>query len=310
MLTELVKNKMKRAYEAADLSFRLTKDLRSRLALLSCYAGIVRDRNNPEEVALELSPDGASFPVRMRKSDIFTLSEIFFGREYSLRTRLPTSPIVFDCGANIGMSTIWFLSQLPGARVHAFEPEPENFRLLSANLSGRDDVVLNAAALGRESGNAALYLGEHSALHSVKNLEGGSRAVEVPAISLSDYMRKKRIDRIDLLKLDVEGSELEVLQGLGSLIDNVGVVIGEVHERVVDAGEFYAYVEARGFRCCMRRRVQPDAHLFELARPPKDLYVIPGAGHNDTYSTGGRPYLDAWRRFLGVSPELGSTLNS
>ena len=39
--------------------------------------------------------------------------------------------------------------------------------------------------------------------------------------------------------------------------------------------------------------------LFELARPPKELFVIPGAGHNDTYSTGGRPYLDAWRRFLG-----------
>ncbi len=39
--------------------------------------------------------------------------------------------------------------------------------------------------------------------------------------------------------------------------------------------------------------------LFELARPPKELFVIPGAGHNDTYVVGGRPYLDAWRRFLG-----------
>jgi len=44
--------------------------------------------------------------------------------------------------------------------------------------------------------------------------------------------------------------------------------------------------------------------LFDLARPPKDLYVIPGAGHNDAYSTGGRPYLDVWRRFLGSGLNL------
>lgn len=50
--------------------------------------------------------------------------------------------------------------------------------------------------------------------------------------------------------------------------------------------------------------------LYELARPPKELFVVPGAGHNDTYAVGGRPYLDAWRRFLGVSPEFRSGRNS
>jgi len=38
--------------------------------------------------------------------------------------------------------------------------------------------------------------------------------------------------------------------------------------------------------------------LFDLARPPKELFVVPGAGHNDAYSTGGEKYLEVWRRFL------------
>lgn len=44
--------------------------------------------------------------------------------------------------------------------------------------------------------------------------------------------------------------------------------------------------------------------LFELASPPKELYVIPGAGHNDTYAVGGEPYFAAWRRFLDAIDSL------
>jgi fermentation-respiration switch protein FrsA (DUF1100 family) len=58
------------------------------------------------------------------------------------------------------------------------------------------------------------------------------------------------------------------------------------------------------FLVAERDEIAPPAQgraLFELAAPPKELFVIPGAGHNDTYVVGGRPYLDAWRRFLGAA---------
>jgi fermentation-respiration switch protein FrsA (DUF1100 family) len=45
--------------------------------------------------------------------------------------------------------------------------------------------------------------------------------------------------------------------------------------------------------------------LYERAAPPKELFVIPGAGHNDTYGVGGRAYLEAWRRFLGSGLNSG-----
>jgi fermentation-respiration switch protein FrsA (DUF1100 family) len=50
-----------------------------------------------------------------------------------------------------------------------------------------------------------------------------------------------------------------------------------------------------------RDEIAPVSHarrLFDLARPPKELFVVPGAGHNDAYATGGEKYLEVWRRFL------------
>jgi FkbM family methyltransferase len=267
VLRELIKSKAARAVEAADLSLRLTKDLRSRAALLSCYGGILRDRNDASEVSFELRAGGQRFPVTMRRSDVFTLSEIFYDEEYAIYTRLQERPLVLDCGANVGLSGIWFLSRWPGARVHAFEPEPANFRFLSKNLGSRGDSVVNQAAVGREQGTVELHVAEHGAMHSVKDRSAGARTIDVPCVNLADYLRGKRIDRVDLLKLDVEGSELDVVEGLGSLIDDVGVIVGELHERMVDEAKFYRYVESKGFRRVKRSGAREEGvHLFELAR--------------------------------------------
>jgi hypothetical protein len=109
MATGFVRGKLKRAVEAADLSMRLTRDLRSCAALLSCYAGIARNPNDHSEVSFTVRLPRARFPITIRKSDIFTVSEIFFDREYALCTALPQNPVIFDCGANVGLSAIWFL---------------------------------------------------------------------------------------------------------------------------------------------------------------------------------------------------------
>ncbi len=267
MLRDLVKRKIRRALEAADLSMRLTKDLRSRAALLSCYAGITRDPNDASEVSFQLCLFDLAFPVTMRKCDIFTLSGIFFDRDYAIQTPLPRNPVVIDCGANIGLSAIWFLGRWPGARVHAFEPEPRNFRFLELNCGARSDVAVTQAAVGKARGAVRLHVAVHGALHSIKDPSAGSRAIEVPCLTLADYLRESAVDCVDVLKLDVEGSELDVLMGLGDQLDRVDVIVGQLHEKLVDEHEFYRYTDARGFRRVKRERAREgDVHLFELAR--------------------------------------------
>lgn len=267
MLTSFLRQKMERAFEAADLSLRLTRDLPSRAALLSCYAAILRNPNDVSEVSLDVSAFDAVFPVRMRKSDVFTLAEIFHDREYAVYTPLPRRPLVLDCGANIGLSAIWFLCRFAGSRVHVFEPSPDNFRFLKLNLGGRDDVVVNRAAVGKETGRVTLHVAEHGAMHSVRDASAGEATVSVDCLNLAEYMRDRSISKVDLLKLDVEGSEMDVVEGLGDRIDDIGVIVGELHETVVDETRFYGYLRERGFRLVKKERPRESGvHLFELAR--------------------------------------------
>lgn len=252
--------------EAADLTLRLTKDSRSRAALLSCYAGILLDPMDSDEVALNLSADGRLFPITMRKSDIFTMAEVLHEEQYAITSPVGPEPVILDCGANIGLSAIWFLSRFPGARVHCFEPEPGNFRLLEANVGSHPGVVLNRAAVGRASGTLRLGLSKSAAMHSLVGSTDGE-SIEVDVVALPEYIRARGLSKIDVLKLDVEGSELDVIEGMHDSLQHVRLIVGELHESLVDETAFYRQLDRQGFRMVRQARTKQDGvHMFEVAR--------------------------------------------
>lgn len=262
-------DRLRRAREASAL-LALAQDWRSRAALLACYGTLLRDVHDRREVAVRLRGTGRE--LRMRRCDILTLGEIFAERQYAIDAPLPERPVIVDAGANIGVTALWFLSRYPGARLHAFEPEPENFRLLEANFGGDPDVVLNRAGLLREPGVARFHLSPHAPMHSFRADAdaGAGESIEVDAFPLGAYLRDREIARVDLLKLDVEGSELDVLVGLGDEVARVGRIVGEVHERLVDVAAFYAALERAGFAKVRRIDFIDGAHEgvhgFEAAR--------------------------------------------
>ena len=128
-------------------------------------------------------------------------------------------------------------------------------------------IHLERAAVGARSGKATLGHGEFGGMHSLL-IDGAGEYVLL--IALADYMAKKKIAKIDLLKLDIEGSELDALKGLGDRIADVDVIVGEVHETLVDQAEFYSYLTSRGFRILWKRSFQGSeeqhVHGFEAAR--------------------------------------------
>lgn len=262
--------RLRRAREATYLLREHARGAGSWAALVACYASVLRSTTEKAEVSLRLRLNGAIYPFRMRKSDIFTLAEILHERQYELHVTLPPAPVIVDAGANIGVSALWLAAGHPGARMHAFEPEPDNFRLLSANLRGLPGMVLNQAAVGDSETPVVLRLAAHGAEHSVVEGASGEGTVSVPSVRLDHYFERQGIDRVDLLKLDVEGHELRALQGLGDRIDAVQAVIGECHERLVDAGAFYAFLESRGFRVLRRTHFgageADGTHVFEATR--------------------------------------------
>jgi FkbM family methyltransferase len=137
--------------------------------------------------------------------------------------------ICLDIGAHIGVGTL-ALARLvgPTGRVMAFEPEQGNFALLEANvrLNGYENVALHQAAVSNRSGEARLHVSDDNAGgHFLDNTTNGGRTMPVPTIILDELLES--IERLDFIKLDIQGAETAALQGMKRLLgqQECGVLI-------------------------------------------------------------------------------------
>ena len=136
-----------------------------------------------------------------------------------LRSTLPAGAVVVDAGANIGIYS-QFLSRCVGPTgvVHSFEPSPGNFRRLQSATRNLANVRLSQAAVGECSGRSKLYLSDKLNVdHRTYTSEGDSRrAVPIDIIALDDYFKPGQ--RVDLIKMDIQGYELHALRGANRLL--------------------------------------------------------------------------------------------
>jgi FkbM family methyltransferase len=149
--------------------------------------------------------------------------------------RLGPSDIAIDVGANLGWYTA-LLSRLsePGARIFAFEPDPETYRLLCENLRGNGAAGVTPLnlALGEAPGTAVLhrYKASNNGRHTLSpGSDGGGGACEVRVETLDSFCASRGLgeSRIRFLKIDVEGFEYRVLRGGGSLLRRCDCILLE-----------------------------------------------------------------------------------
>jgi FkbM family methyltransferase len=157
---------------------------------------------------------------------------------------------VYDVGANIGFFTI-LCSRLvgPQGKVYAFEPIPENVVTLRHNiaLNRLTNVVVVERALSASTGTAEMFVSPWSAFHSL-NVDGASKRenhgpdggeITVETITLDEFVLQQGISVPDLVKLDVEGAELLVLEGMHETLRTVQpLLLVEVHDTKDDYSEF------------------------------------------------------------------------
>jgi len=131
-----------------------------------------------------------------------------------LRKVLFPGAVVVDAGANIGIYSRFLCRCVgPNGIVHAFEPSPENFQRLRAATRNLSNVRLSQAALGGYSGNSELYLSDKLNVdHRAYVANGDSRrTVPIEMVALDDYFKPG--ERVDLIKMDIQGYELHALHG-------------------------------------------------------------------------------------------------
>ncbi len=184
--------------------------------------------------------DSASFLSAFRQ----ILAEKWYA--YSTET-VREYPTIIDCGANIGLASLYFAISSPCAKVLAFEPDPMLFEVLTLNIShNRIDSV--------EPVNAAIWIdGEQEVPFSADGADGGYVDVHadstdtVRTVCLSSYLEHP----VGLLKLDIEGAEIEVIAHLSASLQNVKQVIIEYHSVLGQPqrlSELLANLEQSGFR--------------------------------------------------------------
>jgi FkbM family methyltransferase len=160
-----------------------------------------------------------------------------------------------DIGANIGIYTL-YLARLagPAGRVVAFEPEPENFDLLEKNViaNGYGNVECVRKAVSDRAGTADLGFCEEN--RGDHRLGGQGRStVAVETLRLDDYFPPA--SRVDVIKMDIQGSELGAMEGMRRLLrDNPGVqIVAEFCPSLIEAAggsaeAFPAFWRAEGFK--------------------------------------------------------------
>jgi FkbM family methyltransferase len=171
---------------------------------------------------------------------------------------------VLDVGAHHGFYTL-LLSKLvgPEGRVFAFEPSPRERRTLlrHVRINRCGNVNVEALALGSEEGNASLFVvqGEQTGCNSLRtpasDVPGEFIPTPVRIVRLDDWLDAQKIERVDFIKLDVEGGELEVLRGAEDLLERHPrlLILAELQDVRAEAWgqrakDVAAFLQSFGFR--------------------------------------------------------------
>ncbi len=157
--------------------------------------------------------------------------EIFIFQVYRFQSHT-TSPLIMDCGSNIGLSVLYFKKIFPSARILAFEPDGDTFKILEENMKRNEltNISLFNFALSDTEGEIDFY--KNSALSGALNMSivkssDSDQSEKVHAKKLSNYVSEK----IEMIKIDVEGAESKIIHDLieSNKINQVSAMIIEFH---------------------------------------------------------------------------------
>jgi FkbM family methyltransferase len=189
----------------------------------------------------------------------YQVKDIFIDEVYRFKSDTK-NPVVFDCGANIGMSILYFKKIYPSAKIKAYEPDSKIFKYLVHNTKGLEDVSLI---------NKAVWIKEEKLEFNSEGADGGSifgvmdKKIEIEATRLKDEITKEKY--IDFLKIDIEGPEYEVLQDCDGYLANIGNIFVEYHSfknKEQELGKLLELLRKNSFR-----------YFVETTKKPKYPYI-------------------------------------
>ena len=200
-------------------------------------AKLDNEKLSVSSIVLKVPETTALVEIRPASSDVDVFHAIFVECKYRYPVVDYDVKTIFDLGANIGLASVYFAGRYSKSRIIAVEPNKGNFHLLQRNMMALPDAV--AVGMAVWSSDAILKLRSVNTLGQALGEWGyQTEAVaadeqgDVAATSIPSLMRRYGVQTIDLLKVDIEGAELEVFGGdTDAWLPFVRCVVIETHER-------------------------------------------------------------------------------
>jgi len=161
--------------------------------------------------------------------DVDVYRQVMLDAEYEFQLSAEPKTIV-DAGAHIGLASLWFANRYPDATIIAIELEPANYEMLRRNTAHCPNVHAVHAALWAKDEPVHLTDPGRGSWGFVASTNGSGQPV--PAVTIAGLMETFGLERIDLLKLDIEGAERDVLTESGAWLPHVEAVVAELHDSI------------------------------------------------------------------------------
>jgi FkbM family methyltransferase len=256
--------------ERVTIFWRLTKNLRARVKLAT---------HHPARIYALDTALGRAY-LRDNVGDITNLWGLWVNDVYHVRDMGDEPDVggeVLDVGANIGLFAAWAARHLPGATIHCFEPLPSNLPLIERNCPG---ARVNAVALGARSDRVRMHVDLQGSIASRIDTSWDTRDAEFEVIPLDSYVRAQGITKVAMLKVDVEGMELDVLDGAHETLAMTRRVAIETHgpeqhegalNRLRDAGFATEQVVREGATGMIRAMRESPLSSPDAAQPKAEV---------------------------------------
>lgn len=230
---------------------------------------VLRHGNRRRYRPLVLKFRSTIFKIPDALSFIGQFKDIFVDEIYRFQTDAH-SPVILDGGANIGVSTLFFIQNYPTAQIRAYEADPTIFQYLKVNLSKFEgkNVELFGKAVWVENGFISFAAEGSDAGYIAENVPS---ALKVPTFRLKEEIEK--LEQVDMLKLDIEGAETKVLTDCGDSLSKVKNIFVEFHSYAQQPQELdllLKLLSENGFRYYISTIVN-----FKRTRPLIDRTDLP-----------------------------------
>lgn len=150
--------------------------------------------------------------IRKESDDKKAFKQVFINNEYDLPFTLENVNNIIDLGSNVGFSVVYFKSQFPNSKIVAIEPSDDNFKQLQINTSKLSNITLLKGGIWKDDSFLKIVDVDYGSMGFVVEKCDQDDPKAIQSFKIETIMKSHDIDIIDILKIDIEGSEKELFE--------------------------------------------------------------------------------------------------